>query len=93
MAMRQRQQLVISRQTGDATLTTVAVDDDTDFTQRARELKESLPDIGPAQARLATAVCDGCGTRRALDFDNPELPHGWAATEAGDFCPRCQTLN
>lgn len=91
--MRHRQQLAISRQTGDATLTTVAIDDDADFAQRIRELKESLPDIGPTDAKFATAACDGCGTRAALDFEDPKLPRGWVAAEAGDFCPVCQALN
>jgi hypothetical protein len=58
-----------------------------------RELKDSVPDIGPVEARMLTAVCDGCGVPVDLDFDHPELPGGWAATEAGDFCPACQALN
>jgi hypothetical protein len=91
--MRQRQQLVIDRKTGDATATAETIEDDADFGQRIAELKDSVPDIGPIEARSLTALCDGCGTRVALDFDRPELPGGWAATEAGDFCPGCQTLN
>ena len=91
--MRHRQRLVISRQTGDAALTTEAVDDDAGFAQRIRELKDSLPDIGRVEGRFADAVCDGRGRRVALDFDNPALPRGWAATGHGDFCPGCQSLN
>jgi hypothetical protein len=91
--MRERQHLVISRKSGDVSVTTVAVGDDADFAQRCRELKGSVPDIGAVRARLLTAVCDGCGARSALDFDHPELPGGWAATGVGDFCPGCQALN
>ena len=77
--MRHRQQLVIDRQTGEASLTAVAIDDDAGFTQRVFELQSSVPDIGPVEARSLTAVCDGCGTRADLDFDAPELPDRRAA--------------
>jgi hypothetical protein len=93
MAMRQRQRLVISRQTGEASLTAETVDDDAGFGQRIRELKDSVAISGPVEARMLTALCDGCGARVELDFDHPELPGGWAATEHGDFCPGCQSLN
>lgn len=91
--MRQRQQIVIDRKTGDATATAETIEGDAGFGQRIAELKDSVPDIGPVEARMLTAVCDGCRTTVALDFDHPELPRGWAATEHGDFCPGCQTLN
>lgn len=91
--MRARQKLVIDRKTGDATVTTVALDDAADFATRVRELRESLPDLAGVEARFAAAVCDGCGDRAGLDFENPTLPPGWVATEAGDFCPGCQSLN
>lgn len=91
--MRGRQKLVIDRRSGDAVLTTEAVDGDADFATRMRELQGTLPDIGEVKARFAAAICDGCGTRAELDFDNPQMPPGWAACEAGDFCPSCQGLN
>jgi hypothetical protein len=91
--MRQRQSLKISRQSGTATVRTEVLTDDPGFARRIQELKDSLPDIGPVEARFAAAVCNGCGARVALDFDDPRLPGGWAVTEAGDFCPGCQTLN
>lgn len=84
---------MIDRNTGDATLTTSAADDTADFTTRMRELRDSLPDTGDIQARIAAAVCDRCGARAELDFDNPQMPPGWAALQDGDFCPRCQSLN
>lgn len=60
-AVRGRQQLKIDRRTGDATLTTEVIDDDAGFGQRIAELKASVPDIGPVEARFLTTVCDGCG--------------------------------
>lgn len=91
--MRQRQSLKIDRQTGDATLTTETLDDDADFAARIRELKESVPDTGPVEARFLALTCNGCGAVAELDFDNPELPPGWASCADGDFCPACQVLN
>lgn len=91
--MRQRQSLKVDRKSGAATVTTETVDDDVGFAQRIAELKESVPDIGPVEARSLTTLCDGCGATVALDFDNPRLPDGWAATCDGDFCPRCRALN
>lgn len=75
------------------TASTEIVDGDADFAQRARELKDSIPDIGPVEARYSGVVCDGCGKSVTLDFDEPRLPDGWAACDAGDFCPRCQSLS
>jgi hypothetical protein len=92
-AMRERRQLVISRQTGDATLATEVIGDDADLAQRIAELKASVPDIGPVEARFLATRCDGCGTTAELDFDNPRLPDSWAAADNGDFFPRCQALN
>jgi hypothetical protein len=86
--MRVRRQLVISRETGDATLRTEVLSA-AGFGQRARELKASLPDTGPVEERLAVLVCDGCGARAELDFDAPQYPEGWRERPDGDFCPRC----
>jgi len=91
--VRQRQSLKVDRKSGDATVTTETLDDDAGFAQRIRDLKESVPDIGPVEARFLATLCDGCGARAALDFENPRLPDGWAATGAGDFCPACQAMN
>jgi hypothetical protein len=90
--MRERQQLVIDRRTGGATVTTEIVPD-AGFAERIAGLKASVPDIGPVEARSLTVLCDGCGARAGVDFDSPELPPGWAACEAGDLCPRCQSLS
>jgi hypothetical protein len=91
--MRERQHLVIDRATGDATLTTELVDDDADARQRMAELKAALPEPQPGDTCLACVLCDGCGARAEVDFGNPRMPDGWASTEDGDFCPRCQSLN
>ena len=91
--MRQRQSLKVDRKSGDATVTTETLSDEAGFAQRIRELKESVPDIGPVEARSLATLCDGCGSGAALDFESPRLPDGWAATGAGDFCPACQALN
>jgi hypothetical protein len=88
--MRERQRLVIDRQTGDASLSAEVIDDNADFAARIAGLKESVPDIGPVEARLLTSVCDGCGARAELDFDNPKMPPGWASADTGDYCPGCQ---
>lgn len=87
--MRERQQLIVDRNTGDATMTTEVIDDNAGFAERIAGLKDSVPDIGPVEARFLTTVCDGCGTTASLDFDDPRLPGGWASCEAGDFCPHC----
>jgi hypothetical protein len=85
---RVRQQLHISRQTGDATLRTEILPP-ADFEQRAAEMKASLPDIGQVEARYAVLACDGCGVRTELDFDRPVYPPGWDERDDGDFCPAC----
>lgn len=91
--MRERQTLRADRKTGDVTVSSELVDDDAGFDQRIAELKASVPDIGPVEARSLRTVCDGCEAVAELDFENPRLRDGWAATEAGDFCPGCQSLN
>jgi hypothetical protein len=91
--MRQRQSLKVDRKSGAATVTTETLDDDVSFSQRIAELKASVPDIGPVEARFLALACNGCGTTAAVDFESPRLPDGWTATEAGDFCPGCQALN
>ncbi len=83
---RMRQQLVIDRETGDASLSAEVLPD-AGFEQRTRELKDSLPDM-PGE-RLAHLVCDGCGAVAVLDYDRPELPAGWRERADGDFCPVC----
>jgi hypothetical protein len=91
--MRGRQHTFIDRQTGDISVTTEVIDDDADFEQRIAELKASMPELQPGDVCFAMATCNGCGATAEVDYDNPRLPDGWAATEAGDFCPRCQSLN
>lgn len=86
--MRQRERLVIHKEHG-VSMTTEIIDDDADFAQRARELKATLPDTGPAGAGAAAVICNGCGTSASVDFDNPRLPGGWVSCAEGDFCPRC----
>jgi len=87
--MRQRQSLKLDRETGDAIVTTETLPG-AGFGQRIAGLKESVPDIGPVEARFLHARCDGCGTTAELDFDNPRMPDGWAGHDDGDYCPRCQ---
>ena len=87
-AGRVRQHLVISRTTGDAEYRAEVLPA-AGFADRTRELKASLPDIGPVEARFAVVVCDGCGVRAELDFDAPALPDGWRERPDGDFCPAC----
>lgn len=82
---------MINRETGSSEMSTEIIDDDADFGQRAQDLKDSLPDLGPDAARVLTLVCNGCGAAPRLDFDEPRLPDGWAASDAGEFCPRCQS--
>ena len=88
--MRQRERLVIHKQHG-ISMTTEIIDDEADFAQRARELRDTVQVIGPVEARFLTVMCNGCGTRASVDFDNPRLPGGWISDDAGDFCPRCVT--
>jgi hypothetical protein len=91
--MRQREQLFIDGQTGDATLTTEVLED-ASFEQRIAELQASVPaGFGPDAVRILTTLCDGCGATAELDPGNPRYPEGWADREDGDFCPRCQSLN
>jgi len=73
---RVRKQAVISLATGDVTYRTEVLPA-AGFAGRTAELKASLPDIGPVEARLAVIVCDGCGVRAELDYDAPALPDGW----------------
>jgi hypothetical protein len=87
--MRQRQSLAFDRKSGAVTATAETLCD-AGFAQRAAELKESVPDIGPVEAPSLAAVCDGCGARAALDFDSPQMPDGWAEHDDGDYCPACQ---
>ncbi len=91
--MRQRERLVISKQHG-VSMTTELIDDDADFAQRARELKATVPqDMEPVEARFLAVTCNGCDATASLDFDDPQLPSGWVACDAGDFCPKCSTCN
>jgi hypothetical protein len=91
--MRGRQQLKISRRTGDAVMTTEVIDDDADFGQRIAELKASVPESQPGDICFAMATCNGCGATAGVDYENPRMPDGWASCKDGDFCPRCQSLN
>ncbi len=91
--MRERQRLMINRETGDGEMITEVIDDNAGFGQRIRELKDSVPDMGPNPARFLLLSCNGCPATANLDFDDPRLPDGWVACEAGDFCPRCQALS
>lgn len=87
--MRQRERLVIHKKHG-VSLTTEIIDDDADFAQRARELREVVPlGMGPVQARSLAVECNGWCATVGLDFDNPRLPGGWVSNDAGDFCPSC----
>jgi hypothetical protein len=89
--MRQRQRLVISMRRG-VSVTTETIEDDASFAQRIRELKDSLPPgMGPVEARFLTVTCNGCEAVASLDFDDPRLPSGWVACDAGDFCPKCRS--
>ena len=88
--MRQRERLVIHKQHG-VSMTTELIDDDADFAQRIRELKDTVPDIGPIEARFLAVSCNGCEAVASLDFDDPRLPSGWVACDAGDFCPACRS--
>ena len=88
--MRERQRLVLSKQHG-ASMTTELIDDNADFAQRARELKDTVPDIGPVEARILAVSCNGCEAVATLDFDDPRLPAGWVSCDAGDFCPECRS--
>ena len=89
--MRQRERLVLSKQHG-VSMTTEVIDDDADFAQRARELKATVPQDVEGDRFLAVA-CNGCDATASLDFDDPQLPSGWVACDAGDFCPKCSTCN
>jgi hypothetical protein len=91
--MRERQRLTVSRATGASEMTTEIIDDNAGFGQRIRELRESVPDMGPDAAGFLALACDSCGAKVRLAFDDPRLPDGWVACEAGDFCPRCQALS
>jgi hypothetical protein len=90
--VRERQRLVVSRQTGAAVYATEVLPD-ADWDQRVRELKDSVPPpAGGAEARFLTVACNGCGRAAALDFDHPQLPGGWVSREAGEFCPACSRI-
>jgi hypothetical protein len=91
--MRERRRVAIDRHTGAVSGHVEIIDDQAGFAQRVRELKESLPDIGLADARAARIVCNGCGAAASLDFDDPRLPRGWVSCDTGDFCPGCQSLS
>ena len=87
--MRERQRLVVSRQTGDAIYATEILPD-AGWDQRVRELKDSVPPPdGGAEARFLAVACNGCGHAAGLDFDHPQLPAGWVSREGGEFCPAC----
>ncbi len=79
---------MVNRMTGDFTETGEVLPA-AEFAQRAAELKASLPDIGPVLARASVLICDGCGARAELDFDDPRYPGGWRELPGGDFCPDC----
>ena len=85
---RVRRRVTVDRVTG-AVDVTEEVLPAAEFTQRAAELKASLPNIGPVEARTSVLVCDGCGARTELDFDDPQYPGGWRELPGGDFCPDC----
>ena len=86
--MREREHLVINRETGGAVYATKTLPD-ADWDQRARELKASVPDAGTVAAGFFTVACNGCGRTVELDFDNPQLPSEWISREDGEFCPAC----
>lgn len=83
---------MVNRVTGASVMTTEIIDA-ADFAQRIRELKASVPDMGPGAVRFLALACNGCGNTASVDFDDPRLPGGWVACEAGDFCPGCQSLS
>lgn len=87
--MRERQVAVVSRQ-GDAVVTTEILPD-ASFEQRCRELRGTVPDIGPVQARVLSVSCNRCGARAELNLDRPQLPPGWITNDEGEFCPSCLT--
>lgn len=91
--MRERQRLIINRQTGAVTVDTEIVDDDADVAQRIRELAASVPDIGHIESRTLAVECDGCGAVAGMDVDKPRMPGGWVSCDAGEFCPRCHALS
>lgn len=86
--MRQRERLVIHKQHG-VSMTTEVIDDDASFAQRARELKDTVPQDVEGVRFLAVA-CNGCEAVASLDLDDPQLPSGWITNEAGELCPACQ---
>jgi hypothetical protein len=50
--------------------------------------REALDDE-PVLAGVVVLYCDGCGAGVELDFEHPQIPSGWGATDTGDFCSIC----
>ena len=87
--VRVRQQVTVSRETGEFTVEATVLPGGAGFGQRWDELKASLPDLGEIEERFAALACDGCGARADIDFDVPVYPEGWRELPDGDFCPAC----
>jgi hypothetical protein len=91
VAGRVRNVKVVDRETGQVTSELVEHLPPAGFTQRARELQASAPDLGDVRERAANLICDGCGAVAELDYAQPVKPPGWAEKDDGDFCPACVT--
>lgn len=70
--MREQRLVRVDPRTGETVTFEWIAQDATTLGQRAREL---------------SMICDGCGWRTTLSYDNP--PPGWISTERGDLCPAC----
>lgn len=86
--MRQRRISRLDLATGTVTIRTEQVPGDASMSQRFAELRAAIP-ADPDAIRFAAVACNGCPARAEVDYDDPQLPDGWAATPAGEFCPAC----
>ncbi len=86
-----QERLFIDKATGNAELSREVLPD-AGLDERIRDLKATVPAgmaEDPDAVRQAVLLCDGCGARAELDFDDPRKPGGWTERDDGDFCPAC----